>query len=59
MKQWRKYMEIKARLKVNTKNEEFIEFDCDYDNKDKCALLGRNGINYLRSGIYHIYLITL
>ena len=33
-------MEIKARKRINTKNEEFIEFDCDYENKDKVRSVG-------------------
>ena len=33
-------MEIKGRLKVNTKDEEFIEFDCDYENKDTVRSVG-------------------
>lgn len=33
-------MEIRARLLINTKDEEFVEFDCDFENKDKLKSVG-------------------
>ena len=48
-------MEIKARKRINTKNEEFIEFDCDYENKDKVRSVGAKWNNISNWNIRWIY----